>query len=212
MDQNNSPIDENSPGESRKSPAESPATDRGTRQAALIATLIALPVTVAVAVFAFVQLRPDTPEPAPAPTTAAPQAASTVPVEIAAPELTERQAVVCRALLSQLPPQIQDLPQRPVSAGAEQNAAYGDPALTVACGVTPVDVPPLDDVYLVNRVCWYGSTDADGTRLTTLDREVPVQVWVPATYGSALQRVSGISETIIETVPSGGNPPQGCTG
>jgi GNAT superfamily N-acetyltransferase len=50
--------------------------------------------------------------------------------------------------VSQLPATVRDLTQRPVTAGAEQNAAYGDPALTVACGgsgdETPVDAAEFE--------------------------------------------------------------------
>ena len=38
-------------------------------------------------------------------------------------------------MTSQLPATVRNLPARKVSAGPEQNAAYGEPPLTVACGV-----------------------------------------------------------------------------
>lgn len=121
-------------------------------------------------------------------TTAGPR--STAPVEMAAPALAERPATVCRALLSQLPATVNDLPQRPVTAGPEQNAAYGDPAVTVACGGAEPTVGETDDVWTVNRVCWHATEQADATVLTTLDRETAVTVRVPRSYGPALQWVS----------------------
>ncbi|MFC7763591.1 DUF3515 family protein [Catellatospora bangladeshensis] len=66
----------------------------------------------------------------------------TAPVAVPAPSLNARQTTVCRALLSQLPDRLQDLPRRDVTAGHEQNAAYGDPAVTVACGAAPVPSLP----------------------------------------------------------------------
>ncbi|MEU4780046.1 DUF3515 family protein [Micromonospora sp. NPDC023633] len=190
-----------------------PAADRTTRGAALIATLVALPVTLLVGGLAFAQLSPDErAEPAATPsataTTAGPQ--STAPVEMAAPALAERPATVCRALLSQLPPTVNDLPQRPVTAGPEQNAAYGDPALTVACGGAEPAVGETEDVWTVNRVCWYATEQADATVLTTLDRETAVTVRVPRSYGQALQWVAPVSDTIVASVPSGGDAPSGC--
>lgn len=133
-----------------------PRRDRANRSAALMATLIAVPVTVAVAGFTFAKLAPDTPaaEPAPAATSAQPQ--STAPVEMAAPKLPERPEIVCRALTSQLPSTVRGLGQRPVTAGPEQNAAYGDPALTVACGGDePTPAPPTTSGW---------STRSAGTR------------------------------------------------
>lgn len=189
--------------------------DRTTRQAALLATLVALPVTVAVAVFAIAQLTPDAPEtpvagPSPTATAARPQ--STTPVELAAPALADRPATVCRALLSQLPPTIRDLKQRPVTAGAEQNAAYGDPALTLTCGVPAVAVGHTDDIWLVNGVCWYATERPESTVLTTVDREVPVRVDVPRAYEQPLQWLAPISETTLTSVPSAKNAPAGCRG
>jgi hypothetical protein len=186
--------------------------DRSNRSAALLATLVAVPVTVAVGAFAFTQLSPGTPaaEPSPSVTSLRPQSAT--PVEMAAPKLAERPETVCRALTSQLPSTVRELHQRPVTAGAEQNAAYGDPALTIACGGAEPEPEQTDDVWVVNRVCWYAVEGPDATVLTTLDRETAVQVTVPRTYGPALQWVSPISDVVVASVPSGGDAPAGCAG
>jgi len=184
--------------------------DRTTRSAALLATLIAIPVTLLVAVLAFTKLAPDTPAAAPSPSATTPRAQSTAPVEMAAPALAARPATVCRALLSQLPQTIRDLNQRPVTAGPEQNAAYGDPALTVACGGTEPNFPATDEVWTVNRVCWHAAEQADATVLTTVDRETPVTVRVPRSYEQPLQWAAPISDVIVASVPSGGAIPSGC--
>ncbi|MET7878563.1 DUF3515 family protein [Micromonospora profundi] len=191
--------------------ADAPAgRDRTTRSAALLATLIAIPVTLLVAVLAFTKLTPDTPAAAPSPSATAPRAQSTAPVEMAAPALATRPATVCRALLSQLPQSIRDLAQRPVTAGPEQNAAYGDPALTVACGGAEPNFPATDEVWTVNRVCWHASEQSDATVLTTVDRETPVTVRVPRSYEQPLQWAAPISDVIVASVPSGGAIPSGC--
>nr|WP_243709728.1 DUF3515 family protein [Micromonospora sp. 15K316] len=194
------------------SPAAPGGRDGTNRRAALIATLIALPITLLVGVLALVQLAPDAPAPesTPSATAAAPQ--STAPVEMAAPALAARPATLCRALLSQLPPTVRDRPQRPVTAGPEQNAAYGDPAITLACGGAEPALPPTSDVYSVNKVCWYADEEPDATVLTTVDRETAIQVRVPREYGAALQWVPPISDTIVASVPSGGDIPAGCHG
>ncbi|MEH1102458.1 DUF3515 family protein [Micromonospora sp. CPCC 205561] len=192
-----------------EAPAQ-PTRDRTTRSAALIATLIALPITVLVGGVAFAQLSPDEPAatPSASATSAGPQ--STAPVEMAAPALAERPTVVCRALLSQLPSTVNDLVQRPVTAGPEQNAAYGDPAVTVACGGAEPAVGDTDDVWTVNKVCWYAVEKSDVTVLTTLDRETAVTVRVPRSYGQGLQWVAPVSDTIVASVPSNGDKPSGC--
>ncbi|MGC1212356.1 MAG: DUF3515 family protein [Micromonospora sp.] len=190
----------------------SPRRDRTTRRAALLATLVALPVTVAVAGFTFAKLAPDTPEAAPSASPSAARSQSTAPVEMPAPTLAQRPATVCRALVSQLPASVRELNQRPVTAGPEQNAAYGDPALTVACGGTPPIVAPTDDVWTINKVCWHTAEEADATVLTTVDRETPVRVRVPKAYEQPLQWVTPISDAIVAAVPSAKSAPAGCTG
>ncbi|MDG4802424.1 DUF3515 family protein [Micromonospora sp. WMMD980] len=188
-----------------------PRRDHGTRRAALWATLVAVPVTVAVAGFTFAKLAPESREATPS-ASASPRAQSSAPVELPAPALAERPAVLCRALVSQLPDSVRDLRQRPVTAGPEQNAAYGDPALTVACGGTAPQVPPTDEVWTVNKVCWHAVQEADATVLTTVDRETRVRVRVPKTYEQPLQWVTPISDAVVSAVPSAKQVPSGCSG
>lgn len=199
--------------------------DRTTRRAALWATLVALPLTVLLAFLLAGPLAPgrggdDDPVSAGRAGPSTPTSGSTgtaslapvpaAPVRMAAAPLTERQAVVCRALLSHLPAAVRQLPQRPVTAGPEQNAAYGEPALTVACGTPPAGYPPTDDVWTVNRVCWHAAQQSEAVVLSTVDREVPVRVTVPRSYEPALQWVSEISEALVASVPSAKTAPAGC--
>jgi hypothetical protein len=183
--------------------------DEVTRQAARLATIITVPLVLLAGVLVFVLLGGAggrTGEPAASPR---PRPQATGPVAMPARKLTARQATVCRALLSQLPRAIRDRVQRPVTAGAEQNAAYGDPAITLACGSTVPSFPPTDKVYKTDRVCWYTVTGPDATVWTTLDREVPVTVTVPAVYQQAAQWVIEFAGPISAAVPSA-KAPYGC--
>ncbi|BCL16187.1 DUF3515 family protein [Micromonospora sagamiensis] len=188
--------------------------DRTTRNAALVAALVALPVTVAVAGFTFNSLSSDEPAATPSPSESVqalgPKA--TTPVQMAAEPLAERPATVCRALLAKLPSTVRELPQRPVTAGPEQNAAYGDPALTVSCGVPEPAIPATDTVWVVEQVCWHASEQSDVTVLTTVDREAAVRVTVPKRYEQPLQWVSPISEAIVASILTAGPVPSGCRG
>lgn len=184
--------------------------DRTTRQAALWATVVAVPIAVLIAVFAINAVTAD-PDPAPTatmPATPGPQ--STAPVAMAAPPLSARAATVCRALTSQLPATVQGRAQRPVTAGPEQNAAYGDPAITVACGGPSASYPPTDGLWNLDGVCWHFHEGAEATVATTVDREVPVRVAVPHTYEEAFQRTIPFSAVIVATVPSLKEIPSGC--
>src|SRR4051795_5089044 len=100
-----------------------------TRRAARIAAAVAIPsaLLAGVGVYAlsggFASSAGDRPAPG----------STTLPVQMPGGSMDERQATVCRALVAKLPDKVRELNRRPVSTGTEQNAAYGDPALTLAC-------------------------------------------------------------------------------
>ena len=191
--------------------AQPPAPDRTTRSAAIWATVVAVPVAVLVGLLIFTQVVPEAKPAAPSASATQPAVAPTTPVRMAAPKLAARTAAVCLAVTSQLPTQVRDLAARPVSAGPEQNAAYGEPPLTVACGVarpricasldeTGSGCVPMDaELMTMNRVCWYADEQATATTFTTLDREVPVQVTVPKQYAQAAQWANEFSDVVVET-------------
>ncbi|MFG1602493.1 DUF3515 family protein [Actinoplanes sp. NPDC049265] len=187
--------------------------DPGNRRAALWAAVVAIPVAVVVGVVFFLAVRPG-PAANPDATPSTPVAVPSTPVRMAAPQLDARAAQVCLAVTSQLPNAVRDLPARKVSAGLEQNAAYGEPPLTVACGVAqpqmcpttgtgPAGCVPLTaDLLIMDRVCWYGRSGAGGAVFTTMDREVAVQVTVPAGLQNPAQWANEFSDTVVETVKS----------
>ncbi|GAA3337994.1 hypothetical protein GCM10020358_16450 [Amorphoplanes nipponensis] len=202
--------------------AQPPAPDRTMRTAALWATVVAVPVAVLVGLLFFNRVVPEDRSAAPSPTVAQPAVVPAAPVPMAAPRLAARPAEVCLAVTSQLPVKVRDLAARKVSAGPEQNAAYGEPPLTVACGVArPVMCASLDqtgsgcvpldtELLIMNKVCWYADAQAGATTFTTMDREVPVRVTVPQQYAQPAQWANEFSDLVVKTdkslttgVPSG---------
>ena len=203
-------------------PAKAP--DKSLRGAAMWAAAIAVPIAVLAGVLIFWKLTPQG-EPAaePTPASSAVQSVPSTPVQLAAPALSAHDAQVCLAVTSQLPTRVRNLPARKVSAGPEQNAAYGEPPITVQCGVaqpkmcetiTPgqTGCVPLDaDLLVMNGVCWFGD-DGPATKVfTTMDREVAVQVGVPASYDQPAQWANEFSDAVVKTVKSrAANVPTGC--
>jgi hypothetical protein len=183
--------------------------DPTSRSAAKLATLVAVPVALLVGIGTFLLLRPA---PAGEPAAPSPTPVATGPVEMAAPPLTDRESVVCRALLSRLPADLDGLAQRPVTAGPEQNTAYGEPPITVACGGPPASYAPTDQLNPWNGVCWHAVEEPDASVWTALGREVPVRVTVPASYDGPFQHVLEFSRPVAETVRSADTAPSGCTG
>src|SRR5262245_27572181 len=198
-----------------------------TRSARRIATLVAIPVALLVGVLLFAAMggfwggpggaggsggsgRDRAGQPA---QTSQP----TGPVTMPAPALTPKVAVACRALLGEVPQAAGDAPRRPVSAGPQQNAAYGTPPITLACGgpqFVPPSVPPggREDLYVgLAHVCWYSMRNEDrSTTWHTMVREVPVTFTVPAPYEGPSQRVIVFSGSILATLRTVTQIPTGC--
>jgi hypothetical protein len=152
-------------------------SDPVTRRAARIAALVALPVAIVAGFVAYRVLAQRTPAGG-----ASPRPAATTAVEVAAPALAERPTLVCRALLAKLPERLGELERRPVTAGPEQNAAYGDPAVTVACGTAGPAPPDGAQFFAINGVCWYVEDGRDRRTWVLQGREVPLVVRVPSAY------------------------------
>jgi hypothetical protein len=202
-----------------------PPPDRGMRGAALWATAIAVPVAVLAGVLIFSQVIRSAEPKAATPSAAATSLAAvpSAPVQMAAAKLTARQAEVCLAVTSQLPTQVRNLPARKVTAGPEQNAAYGEPPITVACGLPQPKMcatltathgcVPLDTELLnMNDVCWYADEQTGQTAFTTMDREVPVTVTVPTSYQQGAQWANEFSDLVVETDKSlTAGVPSGCS-
>src|SRR5262245_50504308 len=128
--------------------------NRSNRRAAVIATLIAVPIALLVAAISFGYLasRTNQASPSASPTVAA--NTSTGPVTMPAPKLSAAHAQACLAFIAQLPTQLRNLPERHVNA-PEQNAAFGDPPITVQCGAAEARPAPTDQVYPISGVCWF---------------------------------------------------------
>lgn len=179
------------------------------------ATIVAVPIALLVGVLVFWLLGgigegTGPAAPGDATTSASPGQRATGPVGLPTRSLPATTAATCRTLVSRLPEALRELHRRPVSAGPEQNAAYGDPALTVECGADPVTFEPTALVYPLSGVCWYAEERPDVTVWTTVDREVPVRVTVPRQYAPPGQWVIEFSEPVGRTVPVAEGGPAGC--
>ncbi|HYN95088.1 MAG TPA: DUF3515 family protein [Pilimelia sp.] len=184
--------------------------DRAARSAARLATAVAAPIALLAGLGAFVALNATSDEPPESAPPGRPQASS--PVTVSAPPLDERAAAGCRALVSKLPAALRDRARRPVTAGAERSAAYGDPPITVACGVPAATYPPTDQLLVLDGVCWHTATTPAESVWTTVDRRLPVRVTVPAQYPGPAQWTIEFSGPVLSTLPSLADPPGGCRG
>jgi hypothetical protein len=178
-----------------------------TRSAGWLAAAIAIPIALIAGVLAFVTLHgrvTTTAAPSPVPTASRP--AATGPVSRPAPAMSAAHKQMCLAFIAALPTTLRSLPERHVTAGAEQNAAFGDPPITAQCGASEPHVAPTDEIYPLSGVCWYAQQDPNATVWTTLDRQVPVAITIPTTYSGPGQWATEFRNAIVEALPSKQTP------
>ena len=188
-----------------------PATQRTTR----IAALIAIPVGVIAAGVAFLLLAPF-PGTGSGPAQRSgqgsagvshPQGHPSQPGATPRASRTGSAAVVCAALIAQLPQRLHDR-ARQASGPADADATWGPPPITLACGVTGPSTPADAQLWLLNGVCWFSP---DAAVWTTVDRSVPVTVTLTGVTAAAGQWIIDLSSPITATVPLAQNVPAGCT-
>jgi hypothetical protein len=158
------------------------------RRAALIASAIALPITVALAFL----LNAGTGASSGAGGTAPVLPAVTVPAP-PLPDVATRDA--CLAVFERLPIELDSLAPRRLDTDSSFVGAWGDPAVVLRCGVPR---PVLDDparppaLREVNEVI-YALDDADQPKtFTVIDRSVGIDIMIPRHYqaGDVLPRIT----------------------
>jgi Protein of unknown function (DUF3515) len=162
-------------------------TDR--RSAARLATLVAVPVTLVLLAVAVLAERHGGSGAEPiAPASSAPATAAALPpVKVAPPPaLPTPQQRACQDLISALPTDLGDLRARPVDSSSPYVAAWGEPAVTLRCGVPrPPSFIATAGVQQINAVTWFPERRGSTTAWVVVDRPVYVEVLVPAADASA---------------------------
>ncbi|MBT0565429.1 DUF3515 domain-containing protein [Williamsia sp. CHRR-6] len=157
------------------------------RSAALIATVVAIPVVVIVAFIVFAAARPDPSDPAlPLPTITAPQ--STEPA--------------CAKLIAALPRTFAGFAARTETDGLiewrEQGSGTGP--LQLKCGVQrPNDLAPTSALLTVNAVQWFSrSSTAPGTLWFAVDHRPYVALWIPDNAGNGpITDITDVIDTVL---------------
>ena len=167
------------------------------RHGAIVATAVALPVTVLVALAAN-RASPSHPVP-----TAAPAALG--PVTVAPPPSSAAAAHGCPAVISRLPVVLDGRHSRPAVPASPYVAAWGEPPIVLRCGVPrPPAFVQTSELSEVNGVQWLPERQPAGVRWTVVDREVYVEVLIPA--GATNTPVVDLSAAISQALPA--RPPQ----
>jgi hypothetical protein len=179
--------------------------DQVTRSAARLALLIALPAALVAGLLMFWGLGGF------GRSRGTPATNSTAPVAMPGRSLAATDATMGLAFVAHLPASVRGLAQRPVTAGQEQNAAYGEPPIKVGCGWPAPSAAADSPLWTLSGTCWYADQSRpDVTTWTTLDRLVPVQVTLPNRYEGQGDWVQEFIPTIRAWVPAKSPLPKEC--
>jgi hypothetical protein len=181
----------------RPAPPEDPV-----RRIAVVSAAVLVPV-VAVAVVATNLLggsdRVD--DPAGVASAPAPQRADLPVLPLEVPPVTPEADASCPAVMSALPLDLVGEPSRRVRSESPYAYAWGDPPVSLVCGVDrPDGFGPSSPLYQINGVLWFvDDSAADTTVWTAVDRPVYVELQVPASIDSGPATV--LSTAIAEALP-----------
>jgi hypothetical protein len=134
------------------------------------------------------------------------------PVQVDTPEVTPAADLACPVLMGQLPLELAGETSRLVDSASPYAYAWGDPAVVLICGVDPPAGYVVGaSTLLISGVEWFVDTsDPDVVVWTTVDRNVPVQVRVPASTDSA--SVTALCPIIATALPYSAPAPATPTG
>jgi hypothetical protein len=126
---------------------------------------------------------------------------------VAAPRPSGTAAADCRALHRVLPGSLKGLARRDTAPDSEFTAAWGDPAITLRCGVArPAVLDSATQAAQFGGVGWVPeSTGGSGVRLTTTGRQAYVELDLPAHYTGKADSAgypAALGAAIRKTVPA----------
>ena len=112
------------------------------------------------------------------------------------PSPSEAIRTQCAGLMGALPGTVLDEQRRTVEPG-QLSAAWGDPTITLKCGV---DKPPglgaESECFEVNGVGWFAEEADGGYLFTTIGRPAYVQVGVPSDYAPEAHALVDVAEAV----------------
>jgi hypothetical protein len=105
----------------------------------------------------------------------------------------------CRRLTQALPEEVDPgVGRREVASDPARTAAWGDPPVTLECGVPDPERP--EEPVIVNGVPWSVRDIGPGFRWTSREQRVNVAVEIPDAYPSGAEIVNPISTAIVEVL------------
>jgi hypothetical protein len=131
-----------------------------------------------------------------------------VAVDVPRPPSTSAQND-CASLTGAVPQSVDNEKRRDTTPGSPLTAAWGDPPITLRCGVPEPAIlrpgsktydPTADEAY-INGVAWLIEKAKDGYRFTAAQRAVYVEVDVPSAYSPETNPLTDLSAAVIKAIP-----------
>ena len=105
--------------------------------------------------------------------------------------------ISCRALKGELPDELgAGLERKQANPVSDTTAAWGDPAVTLRCGVP--EGSDRDQPYTINEVRWAVHDNGSSRAWTTRGRTVNVVVEIPDTYDNQAELIGGVSFALVK--------------
>ena len=122
-------------------------------------------------------------------------------VDLEPADLDPDAEAICADLLTDLPRELAGQGRRDV-APAGSGVAWGDPAVTLRCGVTDAQgLGRASECQVVNGVGWYPEELSDSYRFTTVGRATPVEVVVPDAYAPEVGPLTELADAVARHDP-----------
>ena len=110
--------------------------------------------------------------------------------------------LACAALDAELPTRVAGQDSRPTDPESTVTAAWGDPPISLRCGVpVPTAYRPTSQLLTINGVDWLPEPLTDGVRFTSIGRVANVEVTVPAAYRPEADIAVQLSGAVSRAIP-----------
>jgi len=118
-------------------------------------------------------------------------------VAVPVPTPNAKDAAICKTLSPSLPNLIADQKKRKVADAPELTAAWGNPSISLRCGVNkPSALLPTSSLITVNGIDWFAEELSAGWRFTSMNTSVFVEVTVPKNYSPEANALVDLNESL----------------
>ena len=125
------------------------------------------------------------------------------PVAVPEPTPTSAEsAAACATLDTNVPSSILTAVRRKTDPEATTTAAWGDPPITLRCGVArPASLIATSTLITVDGIDWYAEERSAGYVFTTIGLVANIEVAVPDVYAPETSVLPDLGPAITESVP-----------